>query len=210
MIGWHFLPENRRLRWGSQRVVKVGERRSCQGELVLCENGLHASERVLDALTYAPGPIACKVELSGRILKSDDKACARYRTVTAMADATTELHLFACWCATNALELAGVTDERSWEAIKAKRAWLKGQITHSDLAAAWAAARAAARDAARDAGAAAWTAVATADRGAAWTAARGAAWTAARDAGAVAWDAAQAAQNTELTKLLSALLKEAK
>ena len=38
------------------------------------------------------------------------------------------LHEIACICAERALTVAGVTDERFWDAIKAKRAWLRGEI----------------------------------------------------------------------------------
>ena len=43
------------------------------------------------------------------------------------------LHEFACICAERALTLAGVTDERCWNAIKAKRAWLRGEISDDEL-----------------------------------------------------------------------------
>ena len=102
------------------------------------------------------------------------------------------LHEFACICAERALTLAGVTDERCWNAIKAKRAWLRGEISDDELAAARAAAWAAAWSAAWAAAwAAAWSAVRAAERAAARAAASAAAWDAARDA---AWDAASDAE----------------
>ena len=82
------------------------------------------------------------------------------------------LHEFACICAERALTLAGVTDERCWNAIKAKRAWLRGEIRDDELDAAWAAARAAAS-------------------AAAWAAASAAAWDAARAAASAAASAAE-------------------
>ena len=36
------------------------------------------------------------------------------------------LHEFACWCAEDALNHVENPDERSWNAIKVKRAWLRG------------------------------------------------------------------------------------
>src|SRR5699024_6815760 len=86
------------------------------------------------------------------------------------------LHEFACICAERALTLAHVKDERCWNAIKAKRAWLRGEISDDELDAAWAAA---------------WDAAWAAAWDAAWDAARDAAWDAARDA---AWDAESAAE----------------
>ena len=79
------------------------------------------------------------------------------------------LHEFACICAERALTLTGVKDERCWDAIKAKRAWLRDEISDDELDAAWAAARAAesaAESAAASAAesAAAWAAASAAGR----------------------------------------------
>ena len=79
------------------------------------------------------------------------------------------LHEFACICAERALTLTGVTDERCWNAIKAKRAWLRDEISDDELAAAWAAAWSAERAAAD---AAAWAAGRAAADAAAWAAER--------------------------------------
>ena len=90
------------------------------------------------------------------------------------------LHEFACRCAEGALRKAGVTDDRSWNAIRVKRLWIEGKATDTELAAAWAAAEAAARAAAEDAAwAAAWAAARAAARAATWGAAWAAAWAAA-------------------------------
>lgn len=61
------------------------------------------------------------------------------------------LHEFACICAERALKLADVKDERCWDAIKAERAWLRGEISDDELHTARDAVRYAARDAVRDA-----------------------------------------------------------
>ena len=71
------------------------------------------------------------------------------------------LHEFACICAERALTLAEVKDERCWNAIKAKRAWLRDEISDDELYAAWAAAWAAESAAAR---AAAWAAASAAEK----------------------------------------------
>ena len=96
------------------------------------------------------------------------------------------LHEFACRCAEEALREAGVTDDRSWNAIRVKRLWIEGKATDTELVAAWAAAWAAARVAA-------------------WDAARVAAWVAAWDAARVA---AWAATQSKHIKMLIALLEE--
>src|SRR3990167_8203256 len=151
-FGWHFLPAGRRLRWGSREVVEAGRTYRAKGSLAMCENGMHASARAIDALMYAPGPLVCRVELVGERLNAADKACARERSVLWLADATIVLHEFACTVATDALHLAEArgarVDPRSWAAIETKRRWLRGEATDAELAAARAVAWAAARDAA--------------------------------------------------------------
>ena len=80
------------------------------------------------------------------------------------------LHECACQCAERALALVDTPDPRSVAAIATKRAWLRGEATDDELAAARDAARAAARAAAQDA-------------------AQDAARAAAQDAALAAWDA---------------------
>ena len=62
------------------------------------------------------------------------------------------LHEFACRCAEKALTLVDNPDQRSIDAIAAKRAWMRGEITDEQLdaagSAAWSAAWSAARSAA--------------------------------------------------------------
>jgi hypothetical protein len=212
MLAWHFLRNDRKLNYPPYTLVEVGQKLTVEPPLELCFRGLHASKRALDALGYTPGPIACRVELSGEMLEGDDKVCATERTVLQMLDATNILHEFACWCAEQALlkerEAGREPDPRSWAAIEAKRKWLRGEITDSELEAARdAALAAAAQDVAWDAawGAAAYAAwaAAYAANQAAWAAARDAAYDAARGAGAGATRAvAWSAQNTQLEKML--------
>ena len=100
------------------------------------------------------------------------------------------LHEFACRCAERALSRIENPDPRSLRAIEVKRAWLRGEATDEELAAAqdaaraarhatWAAAEAAALDSAE---AAAWAAARYAAREAARAAARRAVLAAAKDA----------------------------
>ena len=97
------------------------------------------------------------------------------------------LHEFACRCAEYALSFVKSPDRRSVAAIEAKRAWLRGEISDDELAAA--------RDAARDA----W---------AAWDAARTAAWAAWDAASAAAWDAAREDARDHEVEMLVELIKE--
>jgi hypothetical protein len=130
------------------------------------------------------------------------------------------LHEFACRVATNALNTerrAGrEPDQRSWDAIKAKRQWINGEISSKKLAAArdaaWAVAVCTARDAAWDeawaaAGSAARAAAGSTARDEAGSAARNAAWSAAWSAAGStardeAWDEARRNQIKTLKRLL--------
>jgi hypothetical protein len=183
VLAWHFLPEDRRLRWDSREVVEVGRTLKMKGEPEVCRRGFHASRRIVDALNYAPGPILCRVEVGGTILEDDDKLVGTTRRVVAMADASPMLHLFACDLAEAVLKAAGVTDARALGVIQAKRLWVAGDITDAEMDAARDAAWDAARDESCDeAWDAAWAAACDEALDAARDAARDAAWGAARDA----------------------------
>jgi len=187
VLAWHWVSVDKMTQYEPRVPVVVGETLRVEPPISLCERGLHASIKALDALQYAPGPICCRVELSGEIKTGDDKLVATERKVLWMFDATNVLHEMACISAETALLIANVDDHRCWEAIEAKRAWLRGEIDDATLTAARAAARAAVWAAA---GAAAWDAAGDT----AWYAAWDAAWDAARAvAGAAAWYAARAA-----------------
>jgi hypothetical protein len=194
IVGWHFATTTLR---DSRPLPHKDDVLKHDGKVVPCQSGLHASERALDALVYAPGPMVAQVRLSGTIVAHgspvDKYAASEREYLTDYVDARRVLHEFACWCASRTLdaeEAAGRTvDPRSHKAIAVKLAWLDGKATDDELAAA---------------GAAAWAA-----RDAAWTAA----WTARDAAGAAAWaarDAAGAAawaeQNAELERRLLALM----
>jgi hypothetical protein len=158
---WHFLRADGKTNYEPHVLVAAGETLTVDYAPILCERGLHASVRALDAFRYAPGPIACRVKVWGEVVIGDDKLAGTHRQCVSMIDATNILHEFACRSAEAALLLADVTDMRCWQAIEAKRAWLRKEIGDAELAAAWDAAWDAARAAAR---AAAWDA--------AWDAAR--------------------------------------
>ena len=212
MLAWHFLNEDKRLGYGDGRLVEVGATLECEGDPELCSNGMHGSARLIDALRYARGPIVCRVEIDGDVIEVEDKLCGRRRTVLWMMDATQILHEFACRCAEDAMTLVEQPDERSVEAIEAKRKWLRGEVTDEELDSAWDAALAASWDAAS--WAAAWAAsrddaraaAEAASRAAAGAAAWDAAWAARSAAGAVArdaaWDAASDKQNERLTSMV--------
>ncbi len=172
---WHFLPSDYRLRYGDRRIVAAGDVVRVNCEPVLCQSGLHASERILVALEYAPGPILCRVLVGGTIVRGNDKLVGTTREVLWTLDATHVLHRFTCWCAEKTLRRADVTDERCWNAIHTKLRWLDGLATDEELDKA----RAASREASR---AASWEASRAASRAASWAASRAASWAASREA----------------------------
>ena len=197
VYAWHFVPKNLRLAHSGE-PVEVGRSYRVEPPIIPCRRGLHGSLRLIDALGFASSSILTRCRYDGTIVHEADKLAASERTVLWLGDIELILHEAACVFAEGELRVAKVTAPRSWAAIEAKRAWLRGEITKEELAAAsaaaWDASAAAsdavwaASDAAWDARAAAWDASAAA-RVAAWDAAWDAARAAARDAAsAAAWD----------------------
>ena len=196
MRAYHFLKSDMRSGEGDEPPWEVGQTRSLpkRRTIVPCEYGYHASPSLWDALQYAPGPIACLVELDGDVTEHGspvDKMAGRTRTLLAAVNIESELRLFAADCAEHVLwiyERDYPGDDRPRKAIEAARVYARGEIDAAAEAAARDAARAAARDAAGDAAwDAAWAAEGDAAGDAAWAAAR---TTAGAAAWAAAWDAA--------------------
>jgi len=220
MQAYHFLKEDMRAGSGKEKSWKVGEERTVPkpDRVSLCAYGYHSASSWRDALSYAPGPVACIVEVSDPINKDDTKQVSATRKLLAAKDVSKELRLFACDCAERALKRerkAGrEPDERSWKAIIVSRRYANGEATLEELQAAWNAARNAAdaaRNAAWNAADAAWNAAdaawnaADAAWNAAWNAARNAAWNAARNA---AWNAEIKWQRNRLARYLDAVFAE--
>ena len=74
MIGYKFVRENLKSEHGDIQWAP-GEWQKCEGELSLCKNGLHASQKPLDSLDYTFGTRWFECEARG-ILKGSDKFCA--------------------------------------------------------------------------------------------------------------------------------------
>lgn len=210
MEAYHFLGADRKLGYGDGREVKVGETLKVDCPLVLCQSGLHASKRAIDALRYARGSVACRVRLGGQIVEGDDKVVATERTCLSMIDAGNVLMRFARLCALDVSHLWGMPDivrryletgdqairGAAWEVAKdaaraADAAKHVGDLTW-EVAEATARAAAAAKDAA---GALVWEVSMEAARAAAWQA-RGS------QVGPQARAAAVVAQNTRLEEML--------
>ena len=148
VLAWHFVGDALR---DGRPVPADGVTLKHKGKLELCASGLHASERIIDALGFAPGPILCRVQMGGTIKKDSDKLVARQRTILWRIDSTDVLRKFARQCA---LDVAYF-----WDMPPVVRQYLETG-DESVKAAAWAAASAAAWAAARDAARAAASAAA--------------------------------------------------
>ena len=147
VLAWHFVRDDgTRVQDGVRETI--GKTYRAVGPLRMCENGMHASERIIDALTYASGARLRRVECWGAIERVTDKLVCRYRKPLWEIDATMILHRFALAEAARELRKAKVTDKRCWAALEVKKRWLAHKATDDELAAAWAAAGAAAWDAA--------------------------------------------------------------
>ena len=201
ILAWHF----RRLDGTTEHLQTpetVGQTYRFDRTIIPSVQGLHGSVRAIDALKYASGSLVCRTLHGGTIVPHDgDKIASSARKLLVQTDATNLLHEFACWCAERALqqerEAGREPDARSWAAIEAKRQWLRGDITDSELVAAAAAAAAAAG--------AEWSAAAAAARWARWAAATAAAVSAKGATAGAEWSAEH---NVELERRLFALLAE--
>ena len=193
VMGWHFTAETLR---DGRPIPAVGEWLIYEGEVVMCESGLHASRKALHALDYAPSLICHRVECDDIVAEDDTKLVCRRRRIAGTMDADRTdaiLSRFSRQCALSVID--------KWNAPDIVRRYLvTGDETIRTAAgdAAWAAARSAA-------GAAAWAAA----RSAAGDAAGAAAEAAARSARSVAWAAAEAAAWTAYNEELERMLLEA-
>jgi hypothetical protein len=171
---------------------KPGDWMTVFGELVPCKNGLHLCRR--SNLIHWLGPAIYLAEHKGDKIVSKDKIVVRKARLLSRLDTWNETtaRLFAADCAERALKRerkAGrEPDERSWEAVRVARLYVRGEVDDAASAAASDAASDAAWAAARNASDAAWAAASAA----ASDAASDAAWAAARNARAVARAAARA------------------
>jgi hypothetical protein len=173
---------------------KIGEWQKINGKLVICENGFHASPRIIDAMRYVSLGVLAQVEVRGKHRTNGNKqAWEEMRIVKAWKwskEESVRLAIFTAEKVIGIFEKQYPDDKRPRQAIDAAKRWLENP-TEENRDAAW--------DAAGDA---AWAA-----RDAAWDAAGDAAWAAwaAWDAARAAWearDAARAAARANAEKLL--------
>ena len=190
ILAWHFTGDTLRV---GRPIPSIGEWLVYDGDVRICKSGLHASERLIDALQLAPGSILHRVTVRGEIERQDDKLVGRERRIEWSINAEPTLRAFTRRVALDVAHL--------WDTPAIVREYLEtGQEAIRSAAEAAArdavmdAAGAAARDAARDA---ACAAAACAARGAVMDAAWAAAWAA---ASAAAWDK----YNAWLTEMVEA------
>lgn len=180
VLAWHFTAGDK-LRDG-RPVPPVGEWLRHEGEIEICRTGLHASERLFDALGFAPGNMLHRVECRDIRGRESDKFVCRERRILWSLDAEPVLRAFSRRVALDVAHL--------WDMPTVVREYL--ETGNEDLRdAARNVTRAATWDAAMDA---AWAAARYDAWAAAWAAATDAARYDARDA---ATDAARAAAITK-------------
>lgn len=194
VLAWHFAGD---ALWDGRPVPPDGEWLVHDGDVVPRESGLHASERIIDALKYAPGKTICRVELRGDIQRhGGDKIVGRKRRILWRVNGELLLREFARQCALDVIHL--------WDAPEVVRRYLEtGDESIRAIA------RAAACDVALAAACdVAWDAVRAAAWDAAWRAAWDAVRAASRAAARAARDAARDTQNKRLTEMVEATRKK--
>lgn len=208
MKAWHFVGETLR---DGRPVPPDGETLVHDGEIELCETGLHASSRLIHALDYARGATVCRVKLGGRMYRGEGKVVASERTILWRVDADDVLQRFARLCALDVIHLwdppsVVVQYLKTGDDSLRGEVWAAARRPRRASWAAWAAAWAAGdphRDVlvwgkARDA---AWAAWAAASDAASAGVVEPAAWSVARD---VARNAAEKRQNHRLIAMVCA------
>lgn len=99
----------------------------------LCNNNLCSSSDIVSALSTASGPVLHKVEFCGDVETENGEYVFLFSK-----NVSVQLHEFALLCAERVLmrekELGRNPDGRLWDAIAAKRAWLKREMTDEQLA----------------------------------------------------------------------------
>ena len=163
---------------GGSATWTVGRKKSCTGELVACENGIHLCRE--GDLVHWLNEVICPVTAhSDEMVVAGDKVVVRWATIGKPLESWNEesARLFAVDCARLALPYAAEGDRELLSAC------LDITTAYAFDNEEWAAAWATARDAA-------WAAAGAAARDAAWAAAGDAAWAAAKvrlDEWAIRW-----------------------
>lgn len=99
MLAWHFLRNDGSTSVNVYYKPEPNSTEIFKGELIICNSGLHACKRAIDALYYAPGDLIRRVDLRGNIIHDKYKSCASERHEIWRNDASNVLKEFARWCA---------------------------------------------------------------------------------------------------------------
>lgn len=97
-IGWHWLSNDKRLKYGDGRTVAVGERlpffkRTPDSIPIICRTGMHASPTPSAGIEYAPGEVLCRVFVYDVVDdRPGDKFVGAERTVIEMHNVRKILH----------------------------------------------------------------------------------------------------------------------
>jgi CheY-like chemotaxis protein len=133
MRGWHFVGPDLTLRFSGE-PLELGNVYAAQGSIRLCDNGMHASGHLLDALKYANSTHACYVEIRGDLRVADDKFCGRYRWVLGHGELDLVLHRLALKAADMAISAADLRSDALTDALEAKRGWIERRVSENRLA----------------------------------------------------------------------------
>ena len=192
---WYFAPEGNRLKYQDNRLIRVGVTHRIEGKPETCSHGLHASNRIIDALKYSQTNILYRVELSGEMDRAEDKIAAQSRKYLQRFDMESILFEFSRKQALiNIKKVKLYTRKDDYSLIIE---WLKTG-DQNIRSAAWSAAESGA-----------WLAARSSARSSAWSAAGSSAWSAARSAAesaaeSAAWSGARSAQERMLVRMMKA------
>jgi hypothetical protein len=157
---WKTIPQefkNHGHKWAMRKWFHV------DGEMKLCENGFHASPRIIDALGYVKPGWVCLVKVRGEIKTDGDKSVCSGMMILRRWEWTKEmsvkLAIYAAELVLPIFEAKYPNDKRPAEAIAAAKKYLKNPTAYAAYAA-HAAANAAANAASYAANAAAYAAYA--------------------------------------------------
>ena len=95
MKAWYFSNTDKKLRYGDDRIIQAGKMHTVKGTPELCNHGLHASVRAIDALEYAPGSYVWFVDVTRSLDVGEDKICGQRREYLWGFDADEVLREFA-------------------------------------------------------------------------------------------------------------------
>lgn len=114
LLGWHFVGDSLR---DGRPIPDDGVPLVHEGEITICKSGLHASERIIDALPYAPGNTICRVQCAGVAERDNDKFVCRKRTILWRVEGAPLFRAFARRVALDVIHL--------WDAPEIVRRYLE-------------------------------------------------------------------------------------